>query len=97
MRFYVFNYMLILHLINSLIMKQIFTSSDLLRYLYKELNPEEEKAIAQQLTKDQELSQEFNMLLEGMALLQKAEINPSASLMHDLRGKLHLNIEEHSI
>ena len=83
-------------------MSEIKTASEMAEEKLKHrpleiLNPEEEKAIAQQLTKDHELSQELNMLLEGISLLQKAEINPSASLMHDLRHKLHLNIEEHSI
>lgn len=78
-------------------MKQIFTPDDLLRYIYKEMDEVEEKAMEQQLFTDTLLSNEYSSLLDGIALLSKAEINPSSNLLYDLRRKLHLNEEEHSM
>ena len=78
-------------------MKQIFTSNDLMRYIYKELAPDEEKALEQQLFTDTALSNEYSCLLDGISLLGRAEITPSNSLIYDLRRKLHLNEEEHSV
>jgi hypothetical protein len=78
-------------------MKQIFTPDDLLRYIYKEMDAEEEKALEHQLFTDTLLANEFSDLLDGIALLGKAEVNPSNSLLEDLRQKLHLNKEEHSM
>ncbi len=78
-------------------MKQIFSSNDLLRYIYKEMETDEEKALEHQLFTDTSLSNEFSVLLDGISLLGQAEINPPGALLYDLRKKLHLNEEEHSV
>ncbi len=78
-------------------MKQIFTPNDLLRYLYKEMDFAEEKAIEQQIEKDASFALEYHSLQEGITLLKKAEMNPGSSLLLDLKQRLHLNIEEHSM
>ncbi len=78
-------------------MKQIFTQNDLLRYIYKELSPVEEKLLEHQLHTDNALSNEYSNLLDGIALLEQAEISPTNTLLQSLRNKLHLNEEEHSV
>ena len=78
-------------------MKQIFTPNDLLRYIYKEMDQTEEKALEHQLFTDTSLANEYSSLLDGISLLSKAEVNPGNALLYDLRKKLHLNEEEHSV
>ncbi len=78
-------------------MKQLFTPNDLLRYIYKEMNAVEEKEIEHQLFIDMQLANEYNNLLEGISILERAEVSPGNHLIDDLKQKLHLNEEEHSL
>ncbi len=77
-------------------MKQIFTSNDLLRYIYKEMDTQEEKSIEQQLSHDSVLSNEYQVLLDGIAIIGNADIAPGSEVLHDLKMKLDRKKATHS-
>lgn len=77
-------------------MKQIFTSNDLLRYIYKEMDTQEEKSIEQQLSHDPVLSNEYHILLDGIAIIGNADIAPGSEVLHDLKMKLDRRTATHT-
>lgn len=77
-------------------MKQIFTSNDLLRYIYKEMDTQEEKSIEQQLSHDPALSHEYHILLDGIAIIGNADIAPGSEVLHDLKMKLDRRTASHT-
>jgi len=75
-------------------MKQIFTPNDLLRYIYKEMGPAEQKILEQQLNSNEILAKEYDQLLEGISVIENAAMSPSNELIRDLQKKLRLESTE---
>jgi hypothetical protein len=75
-------------------MKHNYTPLDFLNYHYNEMNAGEVQAFEAYLQSEPEARKELDSLKEGIALLDKAQLNPSAELVNDLLNKLQINHSE---
>ena len=60
-------------------MKQTFTPNDLIRFIYRELSPEEEGRIKNFIAEDPETAQELHLLMESVMELDSISMDPSES------------------
>ena len=60
-------------------MKQTFTSNDLVRFIYREVSPEEEIRIKQFITENPEAAEELRLMMESVMDLDSVSFEPSES------------------
>jgi hypothetical protein len=72
-------------------MKHTYTTLDFLRYYYNEMSPVEARSFETALVSDAMLEKEYTMMKEDILLLDRAEVAPSATLIHDLLDRLDIH------
>ena len=73
-------------------MPKIYTTEDLLRYIYKETSSAENRLILAELQSNQELAEELENLQIIISQLNEADLNPhptSVNLIMEYAHKLH--------
>jgi anti-sigma factor RsiW len=60
-------------------MKQTFTPNDLIRFIYRELSPEEEGRIKNLIAENPEMAKELHQLMESVMQLDSVSMDPSES------------------
>lgn len=77
-------------------MKHKFTSNDLIRFLYKETSVAETMGIAESLSDDQLLLEEYQALKNNFQQLPKAKFSPSQrTIQNILRYSENSAVETH--
>ena len=66
-------------------MEKRFSKEDVLRYLYREMDPGEQEAFLNALTEDEELWEEFETLSEAHEDLKDTELNASETSLAKIR------------
>jgi len=67
-------------------MNKEFTSNDLVRFIYKETSAAETLAIAEAITDDARLNEEYQDLRSGYLGLFKASFSPSKNVIKNILG-----------
>ena len=62
----------------------IFTSNDLIRYLYHETDEKENKQISYSINKNSELRQEYDAMKQTRRFLDKLMISPNEELTNSI-------------
>lgn len=65
-------------------MEQYYTQLDLIRYIYRETSASETLAIAEALSENHLLMEEYRELYEGYLQLPKAKFSPRPSALQDI-------------
>ena len=65
-------------------MKQYFTQLDLIRFIYRETTASETIAIAEAISQDPLLAEEYEELFEGYQLLPRAQFSPKPSTLETI-------------
>ncbi|WP_339923851.1 hypothetical protein [uncultured Cyclobacterium sp.] len=68
-------------------MTKSFTTNDLIRYIYQEMEEEENDQLVQLLQDDQQLMQEYINLLSTIEKLDIVLIEPSDSIINAIKKK----------
>lgn len=58
-------------------MKHAFTPHDLVRFIYREISPEEETGIRQYISEDKIAADEFQLLMDSVTQLDSVTFEPS--------------------
>ncbi|GAB3018188.1 hypothetical protein [uncultured Cyclobacterium sp.] len=68
-------------------MTKSFTTNDLIRYIYQEMEEEENDQLMQILQDDQQLMQEYIVLLSTIEKLNVLSTEPSESIINAIKKK----------
>ena len=77
-------------------MSKIYTSTDLIRYIYRETTPAENSGIMHQLQVDAVFKEEFENQLAAVFALTESEFNPSPTSVSIIMEHSHKQHEMHN-
>jgi hypothetical protein len=75
-------------------MKKNYNEDDLLNYIYKELNPDENKLIEEEINQNPALKSLYLELLDGIELLNKTYLRPSEEVLSSIMEKAKENLKQ---